>query len=110
MSDRKRVPNRAPGSQPEGQGFKSPILHLKPLAINRKWLFALHLLRRTNAERIGAVAPVSVITVVEESSTQVESRFAIATQRVLLFRLQIVASKETDAAEIAALICESHMP
>jgi hypothetical protein len=29
---------RASGWQPEGQGFKSPILHLKPLARDRTWL------------------------------------------------------------------------
>jgi hypothetical protein len=33
------------GWQPEGQGFKSPILHFWPFAEDRKWLFSSKLWR-----------------------------------------------------------------
>ena len=45
---------RASGWQPEGQGFKSPILHfLKPLASNRRWLFSLKVRRPVIIQWLG---------------------------------------------------------
>jgi hypothetical protein len=45
---------RASGWQPEGQGFKSPILHFKPFVSDRKWLFSLELRKASVARRTGA--------------------------------------------------------
>src|ERR1700722_6790375 len=47
---------RASGWQPEGQGFKSPILHLMPFADDRKWLFSLGLRRSLFAHGTGGSA------------------------------------------------------
>jgi hypothetical protein len=39
------------------EGFKSPILHLKPFATDREWLFSLKLWRQTDARRARAACP-----------------------------------------------------
>jgi hypothetical protein len=84
------------------QGFKSPILHSKPFARDRKWPFSLKLRRQLTLEGQGLRAPASKRIRIVSSPTQIEIWIAITTCRTTRFRAIFGRELEARTAENAA--------